>query len=183
VGKGTGLGLSMVYGFARQSGGHVAIESAAGIGTTVTLYLPKAAPPPDVELSTEPKALPPGSGRILLVEDDEQMLDVTAAMLDQLGYHVAAARDGKAALAALGSEGGFDLLLSDVGLPHGMSGVDLAREAKRRQAGIKVLLTSGYADDALARQRALNEFPVISKPFYMTALAEAVWAALRADAV
>ncbi len=102
VGKGTGLGLSMVYGFVRQSGGHVAVESAPGAGTTVALYLPKAAQKPDAEVeAVQSQAVPAGSERILVVEDNEDLLEVTSAMLTTFGYQVLCARNGAEAIQML----------------------------------------------------------------------------------
>jgi PAS domain S-box-containing protein len=179
VGKGTGLGLSMVYGFVKQSSGHIAVESVVGVGTTVTLYLPKAASPAEVEAETvQKRGIAEGSGRILVVEDDNQLLQVTSVMVMQLGYQVLSAQNGIDAIAMLqGNE--FDLLFSDVRMPGGMNGVELAREAKRLNRGIKVLLTTGYADDVLTRCEALDEFPIIGKPFLKADLARCLWSVLQ----
>ena len=172
VGKGTGLGLSMVYGFVRQSGGYVAVESAPGAGTTVALYLPKATQKPDAEVETaHTQAIPKGSERILVVEDNEDILEVTSAMLTTFGYRVVCARNGAEAIQIFESGQEFELLFSDVVMPNGMSGVELAREARRLNKGIKVLLTSGYAGDVLERHRAVDEFPIIDKPFRLADLA------------
>src|SRR3982075_811381 len=172
VGKGTGLGLSMVYGFVRQSGGHVAVESAVGVGTTVSLYLPKSTQEPDAEVEAiQPQAIPEGSERILVVDDNEDLLKVTSEMLTALGYRVVCARNGAEAIQMFESGQEFELLFSDVVMPNGMSGVELAREARRRSSGIKVLLTSGYAGDVLERHRAVDEFPIIDKPFRLADLA------------
>jgi signal transduction histidine kinase/CheY-like chemotaxis protein/HAMP domain-containing protein len=179
IGKGTGLGLSMVYGFVKQSGGHVTIESAVGVGTTVTLYLPKAAP--DFAIArqrVEVSDLSVGSARILAVDDDEQVLRLTTAMLSELGHQVSSARNGSEAIQLLESDPGLDLLLSDVGM-HGMNGVELAREARRLRQNIKVLLTSGHADEVLARHQALDEFAVINKPFYLAELARSLRSVLH----
>ncbi|WP_456638508.1 ATP-binding protein [Bradyrhizobium sp. USDA 10063] len=171
VGKGTGLGLSMVYGFVRQSGGHIAIESALGRGTTVALYLPKATDKPGVEIEdVQSQAFPAGSERILVVEDNDDLLDLTSAMLSRSGYQVRCARNGAEALRMLRSEQ-FDLLLSDIVMPNGINGIEVAREARQLNRGIKVLLASGYAGDALERHRAVGEFPIIDKPFRMSELA------------
>jgi signal transduction histidine kinase/HAMP domain-containing protein len=173
VGKGTGLGLSMVYGFARQSGGHVAIESAIGLGTTVRLYLPRSAQAPGAEPSiVQIQDLPSGRGRVLVVEDDDDVLYITSAMLRDLGYQVICARNGREAMQLLKAGKRFDLLFSDVVMPKGITGVELAREAKRMCDGIRVLLTSGNAADVLARHRAEGEFPIIGKPFRKTDLAQ-----------
>jgi signal transduction histidine kinase/HAMP domain-containing protein len=175
VGKGTGLGLSMVYGFVRQSGGHVAVESAPGVGTTVALYLPKATQKPDAEVeATQPQAIPGRSERILVVEDNENLLEVTSALLTTSGYRVICARNGAEAIEMI--EGGqqFELLFSDVVMPNGMTGVELAREARRLRKGIKILLTSGYAGDVLERHRAVDEFPLIDKPYGLADLGRRV---------
>jgi signal transduction histidine kinase/HAMP domain-containing protein len=172
VGKGTGLGLSMVYGFVRQSGGYVAVESAPGAGTTVALYLPKATQKPDAAVeATQAQAIPGGSERILVVEDNEEILEVTSAMLTTFGYRVLCARNGAEAMQVLESGQEFELLFSDVVMPNGMNGVELAREARRLSKGIKILLTSGYAGDVLERHRAADEFPIIDKPFHLADLA------------
>jgi len=172
VGKGTGLGLSMVYGFVRQSGGHVAVESAPGVGTTVALYLPKATQKPDAEVEAiQTQAIPPGSERILVVEDNEDLLEVTTAMLTTFGYRVLCARNGAEAIQMLESGQEFELLFSDVVMPNGMNGVELAREARRLSKDIKILLTSGYAGDVLERHGAVDEFLIIDKPFRLADLA------------
>jgi CheY-like chemotaxis protein len=172
IGKGTGLGLSMVYGFVRQSDGHVTIDSTVGIGTTVALYLPKATQTTSAEVSVIPEPpIPAGSERILVVDDNEDLLEVTSAMLTSFGYQVASASNGTDAIKLLESGEEFELLFSDIVMPNGMSGVDLAREAKRRNKSIKVLLTSGFAGRILEQHRAVNGFPVIDKPFRMLDLA------------
>ncbi len=172
AGKGTGLGLSMVYGFVRQSDGHVTIESTAGVGTTVALYLPKATQKPDAKIeANQTKAAPGGSERILVVEDNEDLLETTSAMLTTFGYQVLCARNGAEAIEMFGNGEGFDLLFSDVVMPNGMNGVELARAARQRNKDIKVLLTSGYAGDVMERHRAVGEFPIIDKPFRLADLA------------
>jgi signal transduction histidine kinase len=171
VGKGTGLGLSMVYGFVRQSEGHVEIESTLGKGTTITLYLPKATQKPDAEMEdVRPQAIAAGSERILVAEDNDDLLDIMSTMLTQSGYQVRCARNGTEALRMLKTED-FDLLLSDIMMPNGINGIELAREARRLNKGIKVLLASGYAGEVLERHKAVGEFPLIDKPFYMSELA------------
>jgi signal transduction histidine kinase len=172
VGKGTGLGLSMVYGFVRQSGGHVAVESSPGAGTTVALYLPKATQKSDAEVEViQAEAVPGGSERILVVDDNEDLLEVTSAMLTTFGYRVLCARNGAEAIQMFESGEEFELLFSDIVMPNGMSGVELAREARRLSKGIKILLTSGYAGDVMERHRAVGEFPIIDKPFRLGDLA------------
>jgi signal transduction histidine kinase/HAMP domain-containing protein len=172
VGKGTGLGLSMVYGFVRQSGGYVAVESAPGAGTAVALYLPKSSQEPAAEVEAIPaQAIPRGSERILVVDDNEDLLKVTSARLTAFGYGILCARNGAEAIEIFRSGQEFDLLFSDVVMPNGMNGVDLAREARRLNKGIKILLTSGYAGDVLERHGAVDEFPIIDKPFHLPDLA------------
>jgi PAS domain S-box-containing protein len=172
VGKGTGLGLSMVYGFVRQSGGYIAVDSAPDAGTTVALYLPKATQEPDAEVNAIPtQAIPGGSERILVVDDNEDLLKVTSAKLTAFGYRVHCARNGAEAIEIFRSGQEFDLLFSDVVMPNGMNGVELAREARRLSKGIKILLTSGYAGDVLERHGAVDEFPIIDKPYRLADLA------------
>jgi signal transduction histidine kinase len=173
VGKGTGLGLSMVYGFVRQSGGHVAVESAPGAGTTIILYLPKATQKSDAEVKAiQSQAIPAGTERILLVEDNEDILKVTSTMLSELGYQVWSITNGAEAIQLLRSGQEFELLFSDVVMPNGVSGVELAREARRLNKSMKILLTSGYAGDVLERHQAVDEFPIIDKPFSRAELAQ-----------
>jgi CheY-like chemotaxis protein len=173
VGRGTGLGLSMVYGFVRQSGGHIAAESAVGMRTTVSLYLPQATQGSDAEAeAVQSRAVPAGSERILVVEDDENLLQVTSEVLSELGYKVVSARNGAEAIKIIESGQNLDLVFSDVAMPFGMSGVDLARQARRLSKGIKVLLTSGHVGDVLERHGAVDEFPIIDKPFRLADLAQ-----------
>jgi CheY-like chemotaxis protein len=180
VGKGTGLGLSMVYGFVKQSDGHVAITSAPDEGTTVSLYLPQSEPLPAAD--AEPAALPllaaRGTETVLVVEDDEGVLEATSEALAAYGYRVLSARNGIEAMRVL-EAGNIDLLLSDVVMPQGLNGVELARRAKGIARDIKVLLTSGYAGDVLARLDAENEFPILGKPFRQSELVARVGALLR----
>ena len=172
IGKGTGLGLSMVYGFVRQSGGHVAIDSTMGVGTTVALYLPRATEKPGVEvIIVQDEPMPRGSERILVVDDNEDLLEVTATMLTTFGYEVACASNGAEAIEILERGEEFGLLFSDIVMPNGMSGVQLAREAKRRNNKIKILLTTGCAESNLEQHRAVDEFPIIDKPFRLPDLA------------
>jgi len=182
VGKGTGLGLSMVYGFVRQSGGCVEIESAPSVGTTVALYFPQARPEPGAERDADgsrSRAMPGGSERILLVEDNEDLLEVTSAMLENLGYRVFSCPSGNEAIRILESGQEFELLFSDIVMPSGVNGVELAREARRRNKEIKILLTSGYAQDVLVRHGALGEFPIIQKPFHLAELAQRLRSVLQ----
>ncbi|MCC6469677.1 MAG: PAS domain S-box protein [Alphaproteobacteria bacterium] len=146
-GSGSGLGLSMVYGFVKQSGGHVELESKVGQGTTVRLFLPVSR----TEAAARERAagaarLEPHNERILVVEDDPRVRRVTMRRLLDLGYRVLEAENGQDALAVLEREPGIDLVFTDVIMPGGMSGIDLAQEVRRRWPAMRVLLTSGYAD-------------------------------------
>jgi CheY-like chemotaxis protein len=187
VGEGSGLGLSQVYGFARQSGGHVTIDSEPGAGTRVTLYLPVAADAvaapatgPMGAIATSVVALTPTT--VLVVEDDEDVREVTRASLHAIGCRVLAATDGHEALAIVERGEAIDLLFSDVVMPGGMSGIELAREARRQRPGLKVLLTSGYSAAALERHAAEGEFAVLAKPYRQADLVARVQAALARHA-
>ena len=174
VGQGTGLGLSMVYGFVRQSGGHLMLNSRKGSGTSVELYLPcsgtRAAA---TATSTDLDDLARGRGeRVLLCEDDDDVRFFSSEALTDLGYTVIEARDAASALAALNKHGRVDLLFTDVVLPGGKTGADLAREARKLQPGLKVLFTTGYARSALDREQRGNEaLHVLLKPFGVDKLA------------
>jgi CheY-like chemotaxis protein len=181
VGQGTGLGLSMVYGFVRQSGGHVAIKSTVGAGTTVTLHLPNASQISDADQeSWQVQPVSANAASILVVDDDEELLEVTSATLSKFGYHVLSARSGREAVEVLKTGNPIDLLFSDVVMPNGMTGIELAREAQRLSPGIKVLLTSGNSAEVLARYGALDEFPIVSKPVARAELARRLASALGA---
>jgi CheY-like chemotaxis protein len=174
VGEGTGLGLSMVYGFVFQSGGHFVLNSREGVGTTVELYLPCSdTAAHDRTLAASIDELPRGSGeRVLLCEDDEDVRLFSSEALADLGYEVIEARDSASALAALKEQGPIDLLFTDVVLPGGTTGADLAREARKLQPDLKILYTTGYARSALDReQRTDKGVDVLLKPFAVDDLA------------
>jgi PAS domain S-box-containing protein len=164
-GKGSGLGLSMVYGFVKQSGGHLRIDSEAGRGTTIRMLLPVALRPRRSPSSARPEdevlGFVPGSA--LVVDDDPDVLNVAVSMLESIGYRVTTAVDGVSALGWIADGGPFDLLLTDIVLPGGMNGVQLASAIAARRPEMKVLLMSGYAE------RALDESgfsaPLLHKPF------------------
>jgi PAS domain S-box-containing protein len=145
-GKGTGLGLSQVYGFIKQSGGHVKIYSEVGLGTTIRLYLPRADANTDAASETILDALPlPGQGEtILVVEDNHELRDMAVMQLKSLGYHVLEAANGNDALTIMNTTTGIDLLFSDVVMPGGLSGFDVARKAHAKYPKLSVLLTSGF---------------------------------------
>lgn len=177
VGKGSGLGLSTVYGFARQSGGDVQLESAPGAGTCVTIFLPRAALPVGsaAAAGTADRA-PDGVGSILVVEDDPDVRAVTLAMLEGLGYRASVVGSGPEALAALRRDDPIGLLFTDVVMPLGVTGVDLARQAQALRPGLKVLLTTGYAGQQTS---AVGEFPLLSKPFRPSELGRVLAVLLR----
>ncbi len=182
VAEGTGMGLSMVYGFVKQSGGHVTIDSKRGKGTTINLYFPAtdSLDAETVEIATIPIAEAKGTETILVVEDDEGVRQVTLEMLNELGYVVLEAEDGPSALKLLKKDGdSVDLVLSDVIMPSGMSGIDLANELRRHYQHIKMLMTSGYPDKVIDKEgNGDTEITLLRKPFKMADLAEAVRGAL-----
>jgi PAS domain S-box-containing protein len=177
VGKGTGLGLSQVYGFVKQSSGHVKIYSEPGQGTTVKLYLPRLAGDagPESELD-EP--LNPEAGQeetLLVVEDDDDVRAYSVDSLRELGYRVLEARDGPSALRLLDQESRVDLLFTDVVLPNGMTGAQLAAQAKTIRPSLKVLFTTGYARNAIVHHGRLDSgVHLIVKPFSFNDLAAKV---------
>jgi len=178
VGKGSGLGLSQVYGFTKQSGGHVTIDSAVGRGTTVRLYMPaiEAAPEGGGTLAAARSAAAAGAATVLIVEDDDAVRETAREALAALGYRTPVASDAAGALGILRRGEPVDLLFSDIVMPGGMSGVELAREARRLRPELKVLLTTGYA---AAESRRRDGFAVLSKPYRQSELAERIAALLR----
>jgi PAS domain S-box-containing protein len=177
VGKGSGLGLSQVYGFVAQSGGYVVIDSTPGAGTTVTLYLPATDLKPAGDPESPEAEETPAKAKILVVEDDPDVLDVAVESLRMMGYDVLTAPDGRSALSVLRRDPAIQILLSDIVMPHGMNGVELAREAVRLRPDLRVLLASGYPMSALPCDNgtaALDEFPFLSKPYRSSQLAEAL---------
>jgi PAS domain S-box-containing protein len=182
VGKGTGLGLSMIYGFVKQSGGHVAVESEFGAGTTVRLYLPRyAGEQAAVESRREAEGMLRGKGEVVLVvEDDADLRAMTSAMLQSLGYGVKEAATAKSALEVLDANAGVDLLLTDVVLSGGMSGRALAERASRKSPALSVLYMSGYTDDTLTHHGRLEQgVRLLRKPFDKSDIARAVRAVLE----
>ena len=176
VGKGTGLGLSMAYGFARQSGGHLRIESSLGRGTTVTVHLPRytgegvaAAEEPSERREIAPAR--PGE-TILVVEDDADVRAHTCEVLEELGYAISAVADGPAAVEILAGAQRLDLVFTDVVLAGPMNGREVAAQAQSLRPSVPVLFTSGYARDAIAVHARLEEgIELLSKPFSMSRLA------------
>jgi PAS domain S-box-containing protein len=183
IGKGTGLGLSQVYGFSRQSGGHVQIESEPGNGATVRIYLPRAASAHARLEDRNLEELRRAGGResILVVEDDDGVRAYATEALRELGYRVAEAAWGKAALDILDDAPQLDLLLTDVVMPGALNGRELADEAIKRRPDLKVLYMTGYSRDAIMRHGRLDpEVHVLGKPFSVGELAEKVRSRLDA---
>jgi signal transduction histidine kinase/CheY-like chemotaxis protein len=178
VGKGTGLGLSQVFGFAKQSDGEVEVQSAPGAGAAFTLYLPRSA---DAPMASPPNSAAPAhpvgrGGCILVVEDNEAVGQFSTEMIQDLGYSTVWVTNAADALAMLeASERKFDLVFSDVIMP-GMNGVDLAREIKRRNATLPVILTSGYSDVLVSEEG--RGFELVQKPYSAETLAIALHRAM-----
>ncbi len=177
LGKGSGLGLSMVYGFVKQSNGHVKIYSEPGHGTTVRLYLPRAETLNRREAEVPSSEMPRGSGEtVLLAEDNAEVRQIVATQLKDLGYRVHEAENAAQALEVLARDSRFDLLITDIVMRGGMTGTDLAREARKRRPALKVLLTSGFAHTPGVD--AHSSFGFIAKPYRKAELAHKVRSAL-----
>ena len=180
VGAGSGLGLSMVYGFARQSGGFVSLESEVDLGTEVQICLPRVEAREDGQRVGDSGVIPRGNGEsVLLVEDDSTVRRLFASTLEDLGYSVIEAEDGAKALAILHEDAPVDAILSDVVLPGCHSGADLIREVARRRPGVKPLLMSGYGSETLEQsESALEGVKLLRKPFKKGELARVLRAVL-----
>jgi PAS domain S-box-containing protein len=184
VGRGTGLGLAMVYGFTKRSGGYVTVCSEPGIGTTVHLYLPRSTGSPKAgeamheEMAAEVAA---GAGTVLVVDDEAQLRELAVETLKARGYRVLSAGSGKEALAVLGREPGIDLLFSDVVMPGAVDGYELAERALAERPALKVLLTSGYSQKVLGRDRR-GMAPLLVKPYRQRELARRVGELLSGSA-
>jgi CheY-like chemotaxis protein len=178
VGKGTGLGLSMVYGFVKQSGGHVQLRSTPGQGTAVDIYLPRLVR--EVAEEPEPAAIfapeTKGNETILVCEDDAEVRAYTVDVLSELGYRVLEAGDGPSTLQLLDRhEERIDLLFTDVVLPGGMTGAVLAERARTARPDLKILFTTGYARDAIVHDGRLDPgVELVTKPFSQADLATRV---------
>ncbi|MBP2299714.1 hybrid sensor histidine kinase/response regulator [Azospirillum picis] len=171
-GKGTGLGLSMVYGFVKQSGGHVKLYSEAGQGTTVKLYFPRAMESEDRITAIDTGPITGGTETILVAEDDEAVRATVVEMLGDLGYRVLQAKDAERALAVLESGVAVDLLFTDVVMPGPLKSAELARKARERQPGLAVLFTSGYTENGIVHAGRLDPgLELLSKPYSREALA------------
>jgi CheY-like chemotaxis protein len=173
TGSGTGLGLSMVYGFVKQSGGHVQLYSEIGRGTTIRIYLPAGDPIGGSDaLQDAPLAIRGSAGEIVLVvEDDAMVRRVTVRRLQEFGYSVVDTDSAVAALEVIDRGEPIDLLFTDVVMPGGMTGIDLAHEVRRRRPDLKILFTSGYAEPAMRNRDALKtDAAWLSKPYNAKAL-------------
>ncbi|MFO1372475.1 MAG: PAS-domain containing protein [Candidatus Competibacteraceae bacterium] len=188
AGRGTGLGLSMVYGFIKQSGGHIRIRSQVGAGTTVELYLPRYVPKSReqrthqvAEMILDESRLR-GRETVLVVEDDPDIRDFVTRTLVSFGYTVREAVDGRAALTLLAAMGPVDLLLTDMTIPGGIGGRDLMLKARRCYPTLRVLCMTGYTDQAVMKQLAADAAPLLEKPFQKLDLMRAVRLALEQPA-
>jgi PAS domain S-box-containing protein len=179
VGKGTGLGLSMVYGFVKQSGGHIKIYSEEGHGTSIKLYLPRASDEVQLLESPPSAASETGNEAIVVVEDDRLVREYVIVQLQNLGYAVTAAANGTEALALIEGGAKADLLFTDVIIPGGMNGRELADEALRCRPGLKILFTSGYTESAIVHHGRLDPgVLLLAKPYRKTDLARMIRRAL-----
>ncbi len=174
-GKGSGLGLSMVYGFVKQSGGHIKLYSEQGHGTTVKLYLPRTLESEDQRVHTDIGPAEGGTEVVLVAEDDEQVRATVIEMLNDLGYRVLRASDAMSALAIVESGVHIDLLFTDVVMPGPMKSTELARKARERIPGIAVLFTSGYTENSIVHGGRLDAgVERLSKPYSREALARKI---------
>jgi CheY-like chemotaxis protein len=179
VGKGSGLGLSMIYGFAKQSGGHLSIYSEPGHGTTVRLFLPRGTAMRETATTTVAEI--PAQGRLILVVDDNAAVRKTAvAQLVELGYRTIEAADGASALDVLKAPPGIDLLFTDIVMPGGMSGVQLGEAAQQIRPGLRILYTSGFTEASLTNgtAKAVARERLLSKPYRKHELAQILYEAL-----
>ena len=178
MGQGTGLGLSMIYGFARQSGGQLRLRSIPGEGTTVCLYLPRRPAERLCEVPTEdgrPRTLEGANATVLVVDDEPTVRMLVTDLLRELGYVIIEAADGAGGLEVLHSDARIDLLVTDVGLPGGMNGRQLADAARVHRPALKVLFITGFAETSLLSDGHLEPgMAILTKPFAVEALAQRV---------
>lgn len=179
-GKGTGLGLSQVYGWVKQSGGHVKIYSEVGHGTTIRVYLPRAAGAAATDQVTDDSIIPGGKETILVVEDNADVRRTILRQLADLGYSTLHAQDGATALEMVRHGANFDLLLTDVVMPGGMTGFELAERTRILRPDLKVIFSSGYADISAAGGHPTKHGRLLSKPYRKQELARAIRAELDA---
>jgi PAS domain S-box-containing protein len=173
--KGTGLGLAMVYGFLKQSGGHVKIYSEVGAGTTVKLYFPRAGASEDILVGNPSAEVQGGEETVLVVEDDDEVREVAVSMLTELGYRVVKARDAASALVVVDSGIPIDLIFTDVMMPGSVRSPDMARQAKERLPHVAVLFTSGYTQNAIVHGGRLDPgVELLAKPYTREALSRKI---------
>jgi PAS domain S-box-containing protein len=172
-GEGTGLGLSQVFGFAKQIGGSIAVESRPGKGATFTLYLPASRGDPNGPRNGEGH----GNGRVLVVEDDHLVSELAAAMLDELGFDTVVAHSAREALERLSGDRRPSLVFTDIVMPGGISGIELARKVRERYPELPILLTTGYSEQVAAQ----HEFPLLQKPYEIQSLATAIGNVLKRE--
>ncbi|WP_426612510.1 PAS domain S-box protein [Bradyrhizobium sp. McL0616] len=173
--KGTGLGLAMVYGFLKQSGGHIKIYSEVGAGTTVKLYFPREVASEDTLVGATSDEIKGGEETILVVEDDDEVREVAVSMLTELGYRVVKARDAASALVVVDSGIPIDLIFTDVMMPGSLRSPDLARKAKERLPNVAVLFTSGYTQNAIVHGGRLDPgVELLAKPYTRESLARKI---------
>jgi CheY-like chemotaxis protein len=168
IGKGTGLGLSQVYGFITQCQGEIRLDSQLGAGTTVNIYLPAIEGAPTVIHQKEERM-----DKVLVVDDDDEIIDVAAELFRTMGYEVLTATSGSKAIDLLKQDPEIDLLFTDVIMPGEINGIQLAHLAKKIQPSIKVILASGYPLPALkAQQGNVDQFPLLNKPYRLSDIAK-----------
>jgi CheY-like chemotaxis protein len=182
LGQGTGLGLSMIYGFARQSGGQIRIYTEVGKGTTMCLYLPRHMGPLAESEGVASERIDHGAGEAVLIVDDEATVRMLVTeVLSESGYNVLEAANAPAAINVIDTYPNIDLLITDVGLPGGMNGRQLAEAVRMRRKELKVLFITGYAENAAVSGGHLEHgMEILTKPFAMTALANKVRKMLEA---
>jgi CheY-like chemotaxis protein len=174
VGKGTGLGLSQVYGFAKQSGGFVTVSSTPGEGTCIEVLLRRSMEGRPAARQGSEIGLEKGTGVVLVVEDDAAVRATTSSLLEDLGYSVLSAETGKAALRIIQENASLDLVFSDVVMPDGMSGVELARKIGSLRPHLPVLLTSGYTAQRVLPEAPAGGMALLRKPFTQADLSIAI---------
>jgi CheY-like chemotaxis protein len=181
-GHGTGLGLSMVYGFVKQSGGHIKVYSEPGQGTTIKLYLPRSVQTEDVVIEQDTGVVTGGTETILVAEDDDAVRETVVAMLADLGYRVLKARDAQGALTIIESGVPIDLLFTDVVMPGNLKSPEVARKARERSPHLAVLFTSGYTENSIVHGGRLDEgVDLLTKPYTREALAKKLRQVLSAQ--
>jgi PAS domain S-box-containing protein len=175
VGKGTGLGLSQVYGFARQSGGFIELETRPGEGAAISIYLPRSQAPADKPFESDsPGRDYAADGTVLLVEDDNDVREATRSMLVELGYQVLEAASADEALGIIADGAAVDLVFTDVIMSTGMTGIELARRLKAAHPDLPILLASGYTAQRLVPDAGNGDLPLLRKPYTLAQLAEAL---------